>query len=582
MAETDRLNIKLPTGYGKTFTACACYAVKQRQGINRVLFVFPTISQLEQFKQDGANDLLDACVEGSRKIIDVGHLGVNAIKFHRKNEAHVFAVTVQSLSMSATQAVVRDLFSSGNWMVIVDEYHHYGAEKVWGKTILSLNFKSLLAMSATPNRPGDDSAFGPPDYGIPYREAVDQGALKPLRGHSYNYVVDAVVEGGELLQFSTDDLIREAGGDAPEAIEKLRVSRSMRWSPKYISPLVYHPLDRMISERVRTGHKLQAIVGAMCCSHARMVCEQIRAMYDELVVDWVGTGPEGRRSDENAGILAKFCPPKDEFGNRNPGIDVLVHVGMAGEGLDSIHVTEVIHLNKASINNSNLQENGRAARMLRDPSGKPITGNINFDSSSEFAAKRYVGSAIMDAMDDAEPSEQVDAEESESKSSESEISRLPDEPQTHILDMWLENIDSGDPGVRLMARLMEKNGTPMNFEAMYDDPEHEDWDKAIKAYKIMRMKEAEHFNESSRVMQIQDAVNKALSVVASLVIRLTSTPGSRREKSIAGDIKKRINSRKKLECGKVTEDVETLNRHYSWLKRLETELVEGGVPQWLL
>ena len=78
------------------------------------------------------------------------------------------------------------------------------------------------------------------------------------------------------------------------------------------------------------------------------------------------------------------------------------------------------------------------------------------------------------------------------------------------------------------------------------------------------------------------AVNKALSVVASLVIRLTSTPGSRREKSIAGDIKKRINSRKKLECGKVTEDVETLNRHYSWLKRLETELVEGGVPQWLL
>ena len=122
--------------------------------------------------------------------------------------------------------------------------------------------------------------------------------------------------------------------------------------------------------------KLQALIGALCVSHAELVCKQIAEMYPELNVDWVGTGENGRNDPENELIIGKFCPPKDEDGNRPlPEIDVLVHVGIAGEGLDSIKVSEVVFLNNASISNKRIQEAGRASRFLEG-----VIGHISFDS----------------------------------------------------------------------------------------------------------------------------------------------------------------------------------------------------------
>ena len=115
----------------------------------------------------------------------------------------------------------------------------------------------------------------------------------------------------------------------------MRIERQMRWSPKYVSPLIYNPFDRLEATRSHMpGIKCQALVGAMCCSHAQMICDQIRTMYPNLAIEWVGTGPNGRADDENKAILARFCPPKVDGQRRSMDVklDVLVHVGMAGEG----------------------------------------------------------------------------------------------------------------------------------------------------------------------------------------------------------------------------------------------------------
>ena len=589
MAESDKLNVKLPTGYGKTFTACACYAVKQKQGVNRVLFVFPSIAQLEQFKENGAEDLLDAGVEGDRKIIDIGHQGIHALKFHRENKAHVYVINVQSLVTAAAQHVVDGLFSSGNWMIIVDEYHHYGMDKKWGAALTRLNYRALLAMSATPYRPEDDSAFGPPDIDVTYREAVDEGALKPLRGYSYCYTIEAIGnDTNELIEFTTDDLVREAGSSSPDAIEKFRITRNMRWSPKYISPLIIHPIDRMIEERARTGKRLQAIVGAMCCSHAEMVCTQIKAMYDDLEVDWVGTGERGRKPEDNRAVLSKFCPPKDKYGMRHPELDVLVHVGMAGEGLDSIHVTEVIHLNKASINNSNLQENGRAARLLLDRNGVPIVGHINFDSSSEFSSMGYVGHQIMDAMDGNAPVETVDEEQEKDQREFADLERMPilsEEPDIEIVNLRLEKIESGDPIISTTALALAEASVisgDLLAEILADKESHPKWSQIIECAQIVRKREADSFNESSRVRQLQEEVKRRTSYIASLAVKMSTDPKARREKSVIGDIKKRINIRKKRDCGAVTECADVLTEHCRWAARLEKEILMEGLPQWLL
>lgn len=575
-----KLNIKLPTGYGKTYAACGVYSILKRQGrVNRLLIIVPNEAQRDQYIKDAAKDLGVTLVEGPHNIIDISYFDIHALKKHRLDVAQVFVITVQALSYRNGMSLVRDMLQTGQWMIVVDEYHHYGEDKTWGKTVLGLSRAYLLAMSATPSRPDDDSAFGLPDISVSYREAKDERAVKPLRGHSYNYKIDAVMDDGEIASFTTEELIKEAGGDG-DKIEKLKIKRKMRWSPKYVSPLVSIPVERMQIERVKTGQPgLQALVGAMCVSHAELVCKQLQDIFPELRIDWVGTGMNGRPPEKNAEILNKFCPAKDEDGNRpKPNLDVLVHVGIAGEGLDSIYVSEVVHLNNATLCNKRLQENGRSSRYLPD-----VIGNINFDSSSEFAG--YVGEKIMDAMD-YEPINEVDADDSDNKKPDNDdLPELPEEPTIQIFNMELLNVDSGDVKVQRMARIMEESGvatSEIKYGELMSDLSHPHWGKIIEAYRAMRSVEAEAQNEPAKIAQWKESVDTAVGAVTHRVIKMMHKNGVRPEKSLIGDIKRRINSVKKAKFGPVQPDVEICRQHYRWLKRLEIEIIEKGVPSWLL
>lgn len=576
IAEEDpkKLNVKLPTGYGKTITALGSYAILRQKGIvNRLLFIVPTNAQRNQLVNDGPADLISVGISEQVQFINLAFFRSDIVlKKSINNEAHVFVTSIQSIASSPdTKLLVDALMEKGRWFVVVDEYHHYGIDASWGKSVVSMQYERLLAMSATPYRKDEDSAFGPPDITITYRDAVKEKAVKPLVAHSYNYRVDAVLENGEVTTFTTDELAEAAGGDSPEKIEKFRASRKMRWSPKYVSPLVSVPLERMISERVSSGFRLQAIVGAMCVSHAKMVAKQIADMFPELSIDWVGTGEDGRSEAENSDVISRFCPQKDHNGNRTPSLDVLVHVGMAGEGLDSVLVSEVVHLNRASWNNSNDQENGRAARYLAG-----VTGNINFDSSSEYATKGYVGSAIMDAFEAMPPKPKTNDE----PPTNGDVPPLPEEPAIQIWDVSLESINSGD--LKKMAPALQEIGvTGIDYSLLSEDMSNPEWKKIEAMYRTMRHIEAARHNEESTIRQWRDAVKGALSAATSRALGKMYSSESRREKSSAGDVKHRINRMKKIIHGEITEDVEVCKRHYRWLQQLEREIIENGVPSWL-
>ena len=577
------LNAKLPTGYGKTLAACYVYFVKKHLGLaNRLVIVFPSDSQLEQFVRDGHRDLRDAGVDGPVKIIDVRHAGARAVRDHRKNVAQVFVITIQSLIESRGYQNVVDLLETGQWMVVVDEYHHYGIDKTWGRTVLGLNRSFLLAMSATPTRPDDDSAFGIPHVTVKYREAVDEGAIKRLVAHAYSYRIETTDD--ETLQkrlWTTDELTREAGGDAPEKIERLRIKRKMRWSPKYVSPLVRIPIERMIKDRMATGLPLQVHVTAMCVSHCQIVCEQIADMFPELRVDWVGTGEDGRSPEANDDVLKRFCPPKDENGLRHPTLDVLVHVGMAGEGLDSIHVSEIVLLCNASFCNRILQIIGRGARNLPG-----VECNVSFDSSSEFAVKQYVGAAIMDAMDFNPPREEdVELEPPSPSGGEDQWPpEPPGEPDIHIENIELIHIDSGSEGVQRMASVLERHGAGLDFVAMRSDPAHPDWKIVINDYRTMRRIEAEEHDERAVIEQWRDKVKLVMINLASIVVIILKKDGRKidDEKRLRGAIKNAINSRKKQLFGAVENDIEILQKHYGWCVALDRDLRERkSLPPWL-
>ena len=566
-----RLCAKLPTGYGKTFTAACVYSTLQANGlVDRLLYLVPSTGQLDQFVNDGHADLHAACVEGSHFVCDIAFSGAGqAVKQHRQGSHQVFACTIQGLSAAGTGAIVRSLMESGRWMICVDEYHHYGEDKTWGKAVLQLErlpqTKFLLAMSATPYRPDADSAFGEPDVAVSYQDAVEERAVKPMTCHSYTYKIDAI-EDGDVVSYTTGEIIEEAGGSTQEALE--RVFKKMRWSPKYISPLVDTPITRMTRERLATGHRLQALIGAFCCSHAQLVCEQVQAMFPELKVDWVGTGANGRSDAENRMILERFCPPKKD-GRRDSSaikLDILVHVGMAGEGLDTVYVSEVIHLNPANKNNSNDQENGRAARFLPG-----VMAYVNVETGSDYACPEYIGRGIEKAFD-LSPEEAADDErEPIDFEEQGEWPELPEEPEIDIYDVTCIQINTGE--LPYMEEAVKKSYPELS--------EQQRAEKAIELYRQMKREEAERFNDRSTVEQWKAAVEQALSYVSRRVISLMMPGAARVDRSLSGDIRKRINSRKKRSLGPVDKDVALLKRHYNWLKQLETELIDGGIPQWL-
>lgn len=582
--DSDRrlLNVQLPTGYGKTFTAAGCFSILRHRGlVNALLWIVPSNAQLAQLEQDGPREFELTGTRGPLQVDDVSFFGAACLRRYLRNERQVFAITIQSLIESRGMNNVGELMSKGRWMVVVDEQHHHGDEKAWGKAALSLPAQFVLAMSATPFRSTVDNAFGTPHVQVTYRQAFEEGAVKPLTGHAYHYRLDAVTPEGEIVSYTTADLVAAVGSDSAESIEKFKLERKMRWSPKYVSPLITTPIGRMFHDRLVTNRKLQAIVRAMCVSHAQIVCDQIRTWVPGIEVDWVGTGPDGRDDKTNREIIARFCPQKNERGEREAKLDVLVCVGMAGEGLDAVNVSEIIHLHRASKNNTNDQVNGRASRYLADAHGNAVEGNINFDACSDYA--RFTGDRIMDAMDGDEIDESVSPEPRRAHEDDGKWPIAPQEPPIEIADLTLEFIDSGNlektgealmtiaPGVFSRAEIQEAI-------ARREGPV---LDLLVNAYRGIHEVGNKQFNEKAVVSQWKEHVNNLLRDVTRRVIALTHKSGIAKNESLAGDIKHLINARKFKALGPVTNDLQGLKAHYEFLRNLDAEIVERGVPQWL-
>jgi superfamily II DNA or RNA helicase len=572
----SRLNVQLPTGYGKTFAACGAYSIRQHASLStRLLYVVPRDSQLNQFVEDGPYNLGLAGLEGPCTVDDIRFYPLSKLlRDHRDNKCQVFAITVQSLCERRGYDACRELMQIGQWMIVIDEHQHYGLDKSWGRVIRTLPpYSFLLAMSATPYRPTEDSAFGKPDISLSYREGCEEGCLKPLHGHAYHYRIDAIDESGDVKSYTTEELTEAAGGTGEDRIERFRVERKMRWSPKYVSPLVRVPIERM-------EQGCQALISAMCVSHADLVCQQLRGMFPELRIDWVGTGEFGRSDEENKDVLNKFCPPKDDFGVRVPELDVLVHVGIAGEGLDATNVSEVVFLRPGGQNNRDNQVIGRGARIMK---GRDVTCHVNFDASTEMASNGYIGENIMDAIDG------LPKKVEESKPPDPDYPApppLPIEPYIQIYDMELLRIDSG--GVQRMAEALaaaHKSGfvkDGIDLAELRANPSHPVWNTVEDLYRMMRRKEAERYNEQSFIRQWRDAVEQATRNITGLTLSLMQKNGTRIERTLVGDIKKRLNWRKKTYCGSVENTVESCKTHYDWLQALGKQMRESNkIPGWL-
>lgn len=125
----QKLIVKLPTGYGKTFTAYVVFHILKRSGlVDRLLFVAPTSAQIDQLVDNCEKDYRMAGLAGTQQVADLRRYGDTAIKFHRNGSHVVYATTPQSLIQRNGNGVARDLLGAGKWLIVIDEYHHYGID----------------------------------------------------------------------------------------------------------------------------------------------------------------------------------------------------------------------------------------------------------------------------------------------------------------------------------------------------------------------------------------------------------------------------------------------------------------------
>lgn len=342
-------------------------------------------------------------------------------------------------------------------------------------------------------------------------------------------------------------------------------SRQMQWSPKYIYPLILNPAMRLC-EYSGDGIRGQMLVQAISCSHAEMVCRQIRDMNLGMTVDWVGTGPNGRSDDENRRVLDSFCPPKNKLGVRDWKLQVLVNVGMAGEGLDSTDVTEVVFLNSPKVNNTTLQIIGRGARRMKQEGTGTLSCTINVDSSSELAA--FVGADIMSVFD-GDILTKEEKEEIEKEAMEREYRPLADEPRVAIADVKLTSIEK-ERQLAVIAEKLESRGftrgTP-EFDRLKEDLRLEIFEPNI-----------EHHNASSRIAQVRNENDLAVKKVVGLLVKSQTI-----ERSRIGDLIRKLNGAAIRIVGAPVGacDEQQLRDRYRWLKQQEAILLSGGEISWL-
>lgn len=560
---------KLPTGYGKTKAAAVSFGILLAMNVADVMVVVvPSIGQATQAAEDIPRELKD-CGSISTGSCIVGNAQQMAVQMAKSGAAKVFIVTVQSLMGRGTPSALNSILGGKRTFLVIDEHHHYGATAAWAREVLKIKHAAFLAMSATPDRKAEAPLFGQPHISISYRDAADAGYVKPLHLSAYDYRVDFVIDGG-ISSFSISELIAEAG-DSPDSIEKWAAAREARWTPKYVSPLISHPVERLIAlyadERLRT----QMIVYALCCSHAKVVCDQIKYLVPAgMTVDWVGSGPNGRSDDENEQGLHSFCPPKDAAGRRPWTLDVLVCVGMGSEGLDICEATEGVWLTSPGIHNTSKQQIGRLSRVVK---GHPeLIGHVNMDAASAWAP--FTGQkvmAVLDASDDEPPEEQEEG--TERQRPEGAYKPIPPGPIIH--DVELIEIRSDPKFVFIKDEVKD--------EYIQGGHDELDADRIAEDAALRYMRRAdERFNQTYQQANARKLLDARVRKVAGLALRIATQRGQALTRDAPGDFVKRINSAKirifgPVE-GKTPAQVQLQNE---WVRELEAALLRGEVPTWL-
>ncbi|MEM9009365.1 MAG: DEAD/DEAH box helicase family protein [Cyanobacteria bacterium P01_F01_bin.86] len=554
------------TGYGKSWCACIAYATLREQGrVNRALFVVPTGTQRQQYIDSLSGDLstLEIIVRDVDKCSN-GQIWV--IKKSLRNESEIFVATVQSLTSSPDYYA--ELMSKGNWLVVADEFHHYGEENSWGQAVKDLNYSVILGMSATPIR-GDkkqtifnDCSF---DVTVSLEEAIQEGAIRKIEVVPCNYQVTWGSIDDELPQSALmTDIALLADGN----ISEWEIKKGVRYYSKYVNSLFTQALNAWMDYEARDLGQNQMLIFAMTCRHAELITKIVNDLafpgLPQPFANWIGVGDDvdsKRTAEDNDKILKAFQANE---------LPCLVQVNMAGEGFNNKRCSIGIFLDLIGDTPTKRQHIGRFMRV--NPRVHSDLPSLIF--VSEDAPSLPLLENLQEQQRLAEPKEEV-ARESGERTWDPENEQIPD---LFIIDaQYLSQRRVYPYGAKTKEEALEtfKETTGMNVP----QSEEGNWFAAIEQWFSQQESKQLPTSEEQRD-QIKSQVNRAVGKVVNVFLR--KRYGDTFPKSARGDAYKAVHGKwKRAHGGQDALTISDLKEKHAWTKTLLEAIKSGDIPTWM-
>lgn len=579
--ENGQLIAELPTGYGKTVVVCASYALLRNAGIaNRMLVIVPSGEQFTSYLSEIESDMVDLGAPASGALKAVSNL---SLKAHKTNQAEIFVTTVQSLSVNAD--VITDLLASGRWLVAADEFHRYAKDNTWGKSIQSLNSVFTLAVSATPDRTdkGEKAITGEPDVRVTLKEAVEEGAIRPVVVSASDYALDITLNGETTpRRLSTSELTQELAASGAD-ISAQEVKKELRYYSKYLHKAISDAHGKLQQLNFEEDGQHKMLVFAFGVGHAKSICEQFNDLAGEKVADWIGVQSSvskedgtsvtvGRSEPENERVLKRF--KQGEF-------NVLVQVKKATEGFNDVKCSVLLFLNLTGETVLLKQMIGRGLR--RNYEVEPSTGRrAAKDKCWIFVSNDHPGLEYMKRLEDDMADPDDDDDDPEKVHRDPPTEPIYGLPEFYILDAQFSGEELYYPFGKDGAEKVSVDDAIQKARATVPELSTAS-DAAIQTQlrKVFGI-EPKAVSTTQRIEGVRKKITEAVRVLAGNVVRVrASRCAGTYPKSLLGDTNRAIHARWIRKNPGLSTDSMTVNElseKYEWIRQINNGMKAAADP----
>lgn len=576
--KNKQLIAELPTGYGKTVVVCASYALLRAAGVvNRMLVIVPSGEQFTSYLNEIESDMCELAAPTSGALKAVSTL---SLKAHQRNQAEIFVTTVQSLSINAE--VINDLLATGRWLVAADEFHRYARENTWGQSIQQLNSVFTLAVSATPDRTdgGEKAVDGTTDVRVSLKEAVEEGAIRPVVVCASDYAVDITLNGETTpRRFSTAELakeLKESGAD----ISAQEVKKELRYYSKYMHKAISDAHGKLQQLNFEEDGEHKMLVFAFGVGHARSICEQFNDLAGEKVADWIGVQSSVTKDDGSSVTIGRSEPENERVLKRFKAGDfsVLVQVKKATEGFNDVRCSVLLFLNLTG-----------ETVLLKQMIGRGLRRNYQVEPSTEkravkdkcwiFVSNDHPGLEYMKRLEDG----MADPEEEDSESakpgkdlSDDRIYRLP---EFFILDARFSGEELYYPFGEGSSEKITVNDAVQKARAGVPGLANASDEEIQAQLKKLFGMEPQVASTTERIQDVRKRITKAANSLANNVVRVrASRCAGTFPKTLVADTIKAIHQRWLRNHRGLSHDnmtVDELAVKYEWIREINNGMSDA-------